>query len=58
MEAYDKAKAKLYEDLEKYIIRDEETDEITDLDPSAPDDVKKAYEEMMAEQNSTEPIVK
>lgn len=41
-----------------YVIRDEDTDEIIGLREDAPDDVKADYEAMLAEENSTEPVIR
>lgn len=42
----------------EYVIRDEDTDEITGLHPDAPPEVVEDYNRMMDEMNSLEPIVR
>lgn len=50
--------AELEMKIMQYVVRDEETDEITGIADNAPDDIKVAFKDYMQSLEDTEPIVR
>lgn len=44
------------EEMMKYVVRDPETDEITGIDPDAPQSIKERFYQYLKELDSLEPV--